>query len=381
MWWEGGRFSWGAKEGRAGIVVVFVWPSSLERQLEPYIQLYSSFGWRSLICHADFLTLYFPEKATSLADGVLKELVQELNVSPLPIVFSAFSGAPRGCMYKVLQLIDGKCEGRLSVDNYQLVKDCLCGQIYDSSPVDFTGDLGTRFILHPTVLKRSHPPRVVSWMAKALASGLSTFFIDRFEGQHADYLQTLYSSANVGPFLIFCSEDDELAPYPVVCNFAHHLEELGGDVKLIKWNSSPHAGHHKHHAADYKTAVSELLSKAATIYSERRQQFHVQQEGQRGVTNDPCDHFLLPSSMEYHDTRDGCSTQDEQKCEIFHLPYAPSINAHSVLAQILFDGYVPKNVEGWDIKPNSSLTGRQTLPSGHRHARFSPMKHTRRSRL
>lgn len=80
-------------------------------------------------------------------------------------------------------------------DNYQLVKDCLCGQIYDSSPVDFTGDLGTRFILHPTVLKRSHPPRVVSWMAKALASGLSTFFIDRFEGQHADYLQTLYSSA------------------------------------------------------------------------------------------------------------------------------------------------------------------------------------------
>lgn len=47
---------------------------------------------------------------------------------------------------------------------------------------------------------------------------------------------------NVGPFLIFCSEDDELAPYPDVCNFAHHLEELGGDVKLIKWNSSPHVG-------------------------------------------------------------------------------------------------------------------------------------------
>lgn len=85
--------------------------------------------------------------------------------------------------------------------------------------------------------------------------------------------------------------------------------------------------------------------------------------------------------MEYHDTRDGCSTQDEHKCEIFHLPNAPSINAHSVLAQILFDGYVPKNVEGWDIKANSSVTGRQTLPSGRRHARFNPMKHIRRSRL
>lgn len=47
---------------------------------------------------------------------------------------------------------------------------------------------------------------------------------------------------NMGPFLIFCSEDDELAPHPVVCTFAQRLQELGGDVKLIKWNSSPHVG-------------------------------------------------------------------------------------------------------------------------------------------
>ena len=47
---------------------------------------------------------------------------------------------------------------------------------------------------------------------------------------------------NVGPILIFCSEDDELAPYPVVSNFAQRLEELGGDVRLVEWNSSPHVG-------------------------------------------------------------------------------------------------------------------------------------------
>ncbi|RZS26514.1 hypothetical protein BHM03_00059875, partial [Ensete ventricosum] len=76
MWWEGGRFYWGSKEGREGIVVVFAWLSSQERHLKPYVQLYSTFGWRSLICHADFLTLFFPEKASSLADGVLKELLQ-----------------------------------------------------------------------------------------------------------------------------------------------------------------------------------------------------------------------------------------------------------------------------------------------------------------
>ncbi|XP_065010064.1 uncharacterized protein LOC135639958 isoform X1 [Musa acuminata AAA Group] len=174
MWWDGGRFYWGSKEGREGIVVVFAWLSSQERHLKPYVQLYSSFGWRSLVCHIDFLTLFLPEKAASLADGVLRELLQELKISPSPIVFAAFSGGPKGCMYKVLQLIDQQCKGQLDLHDYQLVKESLCGQIYDSTPVDFTSDLGTRFVLHPSVLKRPHPPRVVSWMAKALATGLDT---------------------------------------------------------------------------------------------------------------------------------------------------------------------------------------------------------------
>ena len=44
------------------------------------------------------------------------------------------------------------------------------------------------------------------------------------------------------PYLILCSEDDDLAPYQIICNFAQRLQELGGDVKLVKWNSSPHVG-------------------------------------------------------------------------------------------------------------------------------------------
>lgn len=47
---------------------------------------------------------------------------------------------------------------------------------------------------------------------------------------------------NMGPFLILCSEDDDIAPYQVICNFAQRLQDLGGDVKLLKWNSSPHVG-------------------------------------------------------------------------------------------------------------------------------------------
>lgn len=45
-----------------------------------------------------------------------------------------------------------------------------------------------------------------------------------------------------GPYLILCSENDDLAPYQVICNFARRLKELGGDVKLLKMNDSPHVG-------------------------------------------------------------------------------------------------------------------------------------------
>lgn len=79
-------------------------------------------------------------------------------------------------------------------DEHQLVRACVCGQVFDSGPVDFTSDLGTRFLLHPSVPNTSRPLRVVSWMARAFASGLDMLFPSRFEAQRADYWQTLYSS-------------------------------------------------------------------------------------------------------------------------------------------------------------------------------------------
>jgi acetyl esterase/lipase len=46
----------------------------------------------------------------------------------------------------------------------------------------------------------------------------------------------------LGPVLMLCSEDDDLAPCHVVCGFARRLIELGTDVKVIKWSDSPHVG-------------------------------------------------------------------------------------------------------------------------------------------
>lgn len=79
-------------------------------------------------------------------------------------------------------------------DDRQLLRDCISGHIYDSSPVDFTSDLGARFAVHPSVLNVSSPPRFVSWIANSIATSLDALFLNRFESQRAEYWQTLYSS-------------------------------------------------------------------------------------------------------------------------------------------------------------------------------------------
>lgn len=408
MWGFGGKFYWGRNEtgGKIeGIVVVFAWMSSQEKHLKNYVQLYSSLGWNSLICHPEFLNVFFPEKATSLASDILNELVKELKTRPCPVVFASFSGGPKACMYKVLQIIEGKCEAQLNPDEYRLVRDCVAGHIYDSCPTDFTSDMGTRFLLKPTVLKVPHPPRLVSWIANGIASSLDALFLNRFESQRAEYWQTLYSSVFMGaPYLILCSEDDDLAPYQIICNFAQRLQELGGDVKLVKWNSSPHVDHYRYHMIDYKAAVTELLEKAAIIYSQRirrleaeRMSLEVHDETSSPIcqpkkattSSNECfgrvalelnDHFISPSSLEYQEGRNVGSVRNEHKEGLIHLSSLPSINAHGVFGQILFDVCVPKDVEDWDIRSSGSSNAPASART-RRHAPFNPIRCIRRSRL
>lgn len=57
------------------------------------------------------------------------------------------------------------------------------------------------------------------------------------------FLYTIILMQTMGaPYLILCSEDDDLSPYQIIYNFAQRLRELGGDVKLVNWNGSPHVG-------------------------------------------------------------------------------------------------------------------------------------------
>ncbi|PIN25257.1 hypothetical protein CDL12_01993 [Handroanthus impetiginosus] len=407
MWGFGGRYYWGRKDrGKVeGIVVVFAWMSSQDKHLKNYVDLYASLGWNSLVCHSQFLNLFFPDKAAALALDIVNELVQELKLRPCPVVFASFSGGPKACMYKVLQIIEGKCKEQTNLDDYRLVRDCVSGHIFDSTPVDFVSDLGTHFVLHPTVIKMSRPPPLASWIANGISSSLDALFLSRFETQRAEYWQTLYATVSMGaPYLILCSEDDDLAPFQIIFNFATRLKELGAEVKLVKWNTSSHVGHFRNYPEEYKAAVTELLGKAAVIYSQRIRQLEGEKMGMENThdeisdpfcslrkaamksqslqrsTLDLNDHFFIPTSVEYHEDRVVGSVPDEHKERYIPLSSPPKISAHGVLGQFLFDACVPKNVEDWDLRSSQSLR-RAPFTSGRRHSPFNPIKCIRRSRL
>ncbi|KAK8952436.1 hypothetical protein KSP39_PZI003080 [Platanthera zijinensis] len=143
------------------------------------------------------------------------------------------------------------------------------------------------------------------------------------------------------------------------------------------------AAHYRHNQDEYRAAVSDFLSKARLIFSNRQLYQNANKkmpesvaaidsnESLRRFTFEPTDHFVQ-SSTEFSEIRSGVSPVDEQKSGLFQIP---SIKPQGVLSQILFDVCVPKNIEGWDIKPISSLN------SAHRRRPFNPIKCIRRSRL
>ncbi|KAJ4889259.1 hypothetical protein Rs2_29007 [Raphanus sativus] len=392
----GGRVYWGKKEmdegGCNGVVVIFGWSSISDNHLASFVDLYSSLRWNPLVCRADFLTAFYPEMALSLAFHLLSDLVEELRNRPCPVIFLALSGAPKACMYKVLQVIMGDCEAQIHPDDSQLVRNCLSGHVYDSGPLDFTSDLNAKFALHPTIRQMSVPSRLVSWVAKGVSSGLDGLYLTRFESQRSEYWQALYSSVEIGaPYLILCSDDDELAPHQVISSFTHQLQELGGEVKVVKWKNSPHAGHYKHNPIQYRAVISNFLEKAISVHLQK-----IRQLGERAHTHDeiselicdlqkvavnsnqslrrvatgPSDHFFLPSSAPYqsNNNSDASSSSQEEQRErsSFRPPQPTSINAHSVLGQFLFDSCVPKNIEGWDIRFGGSLNGQPYATSSSR---------------
>ncbi|CAN0846575.1 hypothetical protein LINGRAHAP2_LOCUS4518 [Linum grandiflorum] len=332
----------------------------------------------------------------SLAFLLLSELGQELRVRPCPVVFVALSGGSKACMFKVFQIIQGSCEGHLNLDESRLVGNCFAGHIYDSSPVDFTSDWAVRSAL-PSIQKMPGPSKIMSWFTKGVTSGLDGLYITRFEQQRTQYWQTLYSSVELGaPYLILCSDDDELVPCNVICNFGHQLQVVGADVALVKWNASPHLGHYKHHPMAYTSAVTNLLEKATSVYGQRMQQLEdglklngmhaqisdlvcdlqkVAVESNEGLRSVP----VLPNN-DLFEQRESEASRDERKDGSIYQRSPPRMSAHGVLGQALFDVCVPKYVDGWDIRFSGCLNG-QPVASASKRSHLQSLKRIRRSRL
>lgn len=404
----GGTFYWVRNEEETtsssskieGIVVIFAWGSLDECRLKNFVDLYSSIGWNSLVVLSDFLNPFFPERATPLAFAILNELLEDLRTKPCPLVLASFSGGSQACMYKLLQIIEGTCEAHLNLDDSRLMMTCISGQMFDSGPVNVTGDLGARFALQSSILNVPGSSKLVSLVAKGVTSGLDALFLTRFGSHRSEYWQTLYSSVGLGaPFLILCSETDDLAPYRVICSFAQQLQGFGGHVRLIAWKDSPHLGHYEHNPIQYRTAVTEFLDHSISIFNQKLQKLF-ERNGMEGmhdkicelicdlqnaavdsnqslrrVAVGPTDHFFLPSSLEYQSNKESGSLQDEQK-ERVHVASPPSLSPHSVLGKVLFDVCVPKNIEGWDIKFDGKRFG-----SGRKRLSLNGLKRMRRSRL
>uniref|UniRef100_A0A7N0TEJ1 Uncharacterized protein n=1 Tax=Kalanchoe fedtschenkoi TaxID=63787 RepID=A0A7N0TEJ1_KALFE len=400
---DGGKLYWvwnRARKKADGIAVLFAWVSVHGQHLKSYVDLYGELGWDSLVCSADFFNAFDPEKAASLAFCVLLELVQELRRKAHPVVFVAFSGGSKACLYKVFQIVQGVCDVQLNQEDNQLLRSCLSGIVFDSSPLDFTSDFAARFVMHPSILKLPGASKLVSWVAKGVSSGLDALFLTGFESQRAEYWHALHSSVRFGaPYLILSSETDDLAPWDVISCFVQHLRNAGGDVKFVKWNDSHHVDHYKHHLAEYKAATKNLLEKAGHVFSRKVRQLEIERTGIQCMHDDESelfqnvhkspvkpnrtmalekrDHLFLPGPK----TLNGDSTAESSQNETsLQLVSPPGINPHSVLGKVLFDACVPKNIEGWDIKFNCTVNG-QPLATARRHSPSLGIKYNRRSKL
>ncbi|KAD0598572.1 hypothetical protein E3N88_43999 [Mikania micrantha] len=358
----GGTIYWFRNEDQTskveGIVVIFTWGSAQESELKDYSICMRLVGGTRLL----FVPIYSIRSDRPII-GHINDIrwkrsgsEQELRTRPCPLVLAAFSGGSQACMYKVLQV---------NFDDSRLIMTCISGQMYDSGPVSVTSDLGARFALQSSILNVPGSSKLVSMVAKGVTSGLDALFLTRFGSHRSEYWQTLYSSVGLGaPFLILCSENDDLAPYPVICSFAQQMQALGGHVRLIGWKDSPHLGHYKHNPFQYASAVTEFLDHSISIFNQKLQKLG-ERNGMEGmhdkicelvcdlqnaavdsnqsfrrVATGPNDHFFLPSSAEYETTKE----------TTVHLASPPGLNPHSVLGQVLFDVCVPRNIEGWDIK-------------------------------
>lgn len=260
------------KHSRLGVAVLLGWMLSERKHLAAFTRLYKSLGWDCLVCHPHVLNLFSPSMASTLALNILVELVKELERHPCPIVFITFSGGHKACLYKVIQILLDQCRGSKDCkDKFDVVVASVAGLIFDSSPVEFDSYIGAKFVSQQMLTKRpGRSNAIILHGARAFGRGLDAVFARQLGLQRIDLWHALYSCVNMGPILILCSENDELAPLETVHMFSSNLRKLGGKVDVVTWKDTKHVGHFRRYPEQYASEVRKLLANASGTYFDRR---------------------------------------------------------------------------------------------------------------
>lgn len=116
------------------------------------------------------------------------------------------------------------------------VRDCLCGQCFDSGPVDFLSRNGVKFLAPPTTSSTA-----TQAAATAAADALDAVLGARFARERSELwavLRRAEALPETAPTLFVYSADDELAPVDVIETFAAALRDAGRPVRMRRWDRS-----------------------------------------------------------------------------------------------------------------------------------------------
>ncbi|CAI5475793.1 unnamed protein product [Closterium sp. Yama58-4] len=301
----------------------------------PFILPYSAFS------HFTASIRWMPWRAEALARAVLGELAKELAGRPRPVVFMSFSGGYKACQWKIMEALlstsaqesnhrdegtagaaaaalapvpsssspppsalPSKAQGEVSASHrhfLSLLRECYAGQVFDSSPVDFTSDLGVRFLSQPppvtgqpqatsqpsipaqppsqkqgsspasagapaapatpvtapaldspattradsaasAVATAKQPSSLRHTLVRSAAVVLDWLLLPEFERQRAAQWTTLLHCSTLSPVLLLCSTDDQLAPIEFIHKYEREAEARGATVKRVEWSTSEHVG-------------------------------------------------------------------------------------------------------------------------------------------
>jgi len=228
------------------LVFIAAWMQAAPKHVAVYAALFSkSMACDVVVVHPQVLNLWLPLKAWAVAKRLLDVLASELRrTGARPVLAALFSGSAKACHWQLIHLLRQDA-------TYAAVRQCLVGEMYDSSPIDFVSRAGIMYLSPPDA------PLLQRAGVSLLASGLDYFCGSIFERHRCDFFATITASLSSNcPVLILHSEDDSIAPSAFIASFADELKRNGRrNVRRICWLKSEHVAHLRQHQQEYTDAV------------------------------------------------------------------------------------------------------------------------------